>query len=150
MKSRIAGLMVAMTLLAMLLMPVSRLTHGYTARNNKSAQEPGKLIHPGTLKAAPPPVASGNKRPAGQAASTAGCNGSGEPSPGTTRDIGIPFHYCEVSKSGGRYALTGWCLNEKTCQVSYANGSCPTGYPAASHTLVAACKTLDDHQFGCY
>jgi hypothetical protein len=150
MKSRIAALMAAMTFLAMLVIPVSRLTHGYTARNGKPAQEPDKIIHPRTLMASPPALASGNQRSAGQTASTTGCNESGQPTPRTARDLGIPGHYCEVHDSGGRYVLTGWCLDERTCAVTYAEGYCPTGYPAARHTLVAACKTWDDHQFGCY
>jgi probable HAF family extracellular repeat protein len=150
MKSRITALMAAMTVLAMLIIPVSRLAHGYTARNNKPAQELDKLIHPRTLMVPLPALASGNQRPAGQAAPTTGCSGSGELSPGTPREIGIPFHYCEVSKSGSRYVLTGWCLDEKTCQVTYANYTCPSGYPAAFHTFIGACKTWVDHQFGCY
>ena len=150
MKSGIATLMAAMTVLAMLVIPVSRLAHGYTARNDKPAQEVDNLIHPRTLMASLPALGSGNQRPGGEAASTAGCNGSGETTPGTPRDVGLPRHNCEVRESGGRYSLTGWCLNERTCTVTYADASCPTGYPASSHTFVAACKTLDDHQFGCY
>lgn len=149
MKSRIVLLMAAMTVLAMLVIPVSRLAHGYTAGNNKPGQEVDKLIHPRTLRAPRPVLASGNQRLGGQEASTAGCNGSGELIPRTPRDIGIPGHHCEVSESGGRPHRTGWCLNEKTCQVSYANYSCPVGY-AAKQDYVAACKTWVDPQFGCY
>jgi hypothetical protein len=149
MKTRMATVIAAMTFLAMLVIPVSRLTHGYTARNNKSAQEPGKLIHPGTLKAPPPAVASGNKRPAGQAASTAGCNESGEPASGSPRDLGSG-HYCQVTKSGGRYLLTGYCLTERTCNLVYAGIGCPAGDPVPSATYVAACKTWDNHRgLGC-
>jgi hypothetical protein len=148
MKARIAALMAAMTFLAMLVIPVSRLTHGYTARNNKPAQEVDKLIHPGRLMVPLPALASGNQRPAGQAAPTAGCSGSGELSPGTTPDSG--FHHCQVKKSGGFYLLTGFCLNERTCILDYDGTSCPEGAPVPKPTYVAACKTWDNPRGGCF
>jgi probable HAF family extracellular repeat protein len=116
----------------------------------KPAQELDKLIHPKMLTAPLAPLASGNRPSAGQAAATTGCiRGSGELSPGTTRDIGSG-HYCQVTKSGSRYLLTGYCLTERTCTLVYAGISCPEGDSVPSATYIAACKTWDEHRgLGC-